>query len=285
MVKPVQSIWDRFPRRWLYGLLALLSAASVVLGTATVARASFPWELLLRGVQVIQLSSLSDRQEVELGGQINQQLVNSQVRLYRDRQINGYVQRIGQRLVPSSSRPDIPYTFQVVDDRSINAFATMGGYVYVHTGLIAAADNEAELASVIAHEIGHIAGRHAVEQMRQRAIASGVLSAAGLDEEQAVQIGVEVAVNLPNSREDEYEADTLGLENLTQAGYSPQAMVSFMQKLAQLEQQAGGRTPTFLRTHPASGDRVLALQAAIPEGATGRGLNQQAYQQRTAALR
>lgn len=234
--------------------------------------------VLPSGIQAIQLSRLSDRQEVALGGQINQQITQS-VRINRDRRLNDFVRRVGNRLVPTSARSNIPYTFQVVDDDSVNAFATMGGYVYIHTGLLRAADNEAEAASVVAHEIGHIAGRHAIKQMRQRAISQGLLSAAGLDDAAAVQIGVDLALNRPNSREDENEADSFGLTNLNAAGYAPEAMVSFMQKLQRLS--GGGRTPNFLSTHPAAGDRAETLQATIPSLPNrGRdGLNQNTYQQ------
>ncbi|MFB2771184.1 M48 family metalloprotease [Pelatocladus sp. BLCC-F211] len=124
----------------------------------------------------------------------------------------------------------------------------MGGYVYVTTGLLKAADNEAQLASVIAHEIGHIASRHAIEQMRETAIARGVATAAGLERSTAVQIGVDLALQRPNSREDEFEADRKGLRTLGRAGYAESAMIAFMQKLLQKRS-----LPTFLSTHPAHG--------------------------------
>ncbi|MFW6296835.1 MAG: M48 family metallopeptidase, partial [Halothece sp.] len=206
-------------RRWLYGLLSVITAFTISIGTPQTAQAISWLELLFRGVHIFQLSNLSAKQEVELGDQIHQQLVNNQIDLYRGDQINNYVDRIGQRLAQYSTRPNIPYKFYVVRDDSINAFATMGGNVYMNTGLIKAADNEAQLASVVAHEIAHIDERHAVEQMRQRALAQGVLSAAGLDESTAVQIGVELALQRPNSREDEIEADQRGLEMLRAAGY------------------------------------------------------------------
>ena len=101
---------------------------------------------------------------------------------------------------------DVAYTFQVVKDDSINAFATAGGYVYVTTGLLKAADNEAQLAGVLPHEIGHIAERHLIEQMQETAIARGLTSAAGLDENTAVQLGVELALLRHNSRFDEFQA-------------------------------------------------------------------------------
>ncbi|MGV2826448.1 M48 family metallopeptidase [Myxosarcina sp. GI1(2024)] len=273
----------RYRRRWLYGGLSLIITLSIVL---TDIRASYAvsWvELLIRGVQVIQLSNISDKQEVAIGKEINQQLIDSgQAKLYRDRAINNYLEQIGQRLAKTNQRPDIPYTFQVVDDENINAFATMGGFVYINTGLILAADNEAELASVVAHEIGHIVGRHAVEQMRQRAVSQGLLSAAGLDRSQAVQIGVELAVSRPNSRSDELEADRLGLENLRKANYAPAGMISFMEKLL----RQGGSVPSFLSTHPGTSERIDALQQQIDPATAqvGDGLNQGAYKREIASL-
>ncbi|MDJ0576038.1 MAG: M48 family metallopeptidase [Xenococcaceae cyanobacterium MO_234.B1] len=245
---------------------------------------AIPWiELFIRGAQIYQLSSISDKQEVELGGEINQELIKSgQAKIYRNKEITRYVNQIGQRLAKTSARPDIPYTFQVVDDKNVNAFATMGGYVYVNTGLMLKAENEAELASVIGHEIGHIAGRHAIEQMRQRAISQGVLSAAGLERSQAVQIGVELAVNRRNSREDELEADGFGLDNLQKAGYAPSAMVSFMKKLL----QQGNSIPTFLSTHPATSERIRLLQQNIDSKTAnvGNGLNSKVYRNRIRSI-
>ncbi|MBE9180567.1 M48 family metalloprotease [Oculatella sp. LEGE 06141] len=268
-------------RRWVYGLVSTLVALGLILGTPSSSQA-LPWlDLLFRGIQVIQLASMSDSQEVSLGRQINDQLLSRQFRPYRDSSINQYVDQIGQRLVPASDRPNIPYTFQVVNDNAVNAFATMGGYVYVTTGLMKTADNEAQLASVMAHEIGHIASRHAVQQMRQRAIASGVASAAGLDRSAAVNIGVELALNRPNSRQDEFEADQKGLATLTNAGYAPSAMVAFMQKLVRQ-----GSVPTFLSTHPATTDRIEALQARISSSTAnnGDGLDNTAYRNRIQPL-
>lgn len=268
-------------KQWRYGVISLLVVLSLILATPQPAQSFSFLDLLFQGVQVFQLSNLSDSEEVQLGKQINEQLVNGQVRLSQNRQLNRYVDRIGQRIVPQTDRPNLPYTFQVVEDDSINAFATMGGFVYIHTGLMAAAENEAELASVVAHEIGHITARHAVQQMRQRAIAQGLLSATGLDESNAVQIGVELAVSRPNSREDEFEADQKGLDSLTKSGYAPIGMISFMEKL----QQQGGSPPTFLSTHPAVSDRIAALKAQATNPTQGDGLNPQLYQQRTQSLK
>ena len=267
-------------KRGQYALISLLVIVGLVVGTPQVSQAFSFFDLIFRGVQVFQLSNMSDSEEVELGKQINQQLLDGEVTLYKNPQVNRYVDRIGQQLVGNSSRPNLPFTFQIVKDDSVNAFATMGGFVYLHTGLIQTADNEAELASVIGHEIAHITSRHAIEQMRDRAIAQGLLSAAGLERSDAVQIGVELAVSRPNSREDELEADDKGLQMLTASGYAPGGMVSFMKKL-----QGGSSPPTFLSTHPATGERIDRLQARMDNPEQGNGLNSQTYQQRTQSLR
>ncbi|MBN4005505.1 M48 family metalloprotease [Nostoc sp. LPT] len=246
-------------RRWFYPLISVVVALSLCLSTPLPGRTLDFLPLLLQGVQAFQLSNISPNQEVDLGKQINQELVGSQVRLYRNPEVNRYVEQVGRRLAANSDRPDLPYTFQIVEDNSINAFATLGGYVYVHTGLLKTADNEAELASVLAHEIGHIGGKHVVKQMQQKALESGLLTAAGLDRNSAVQIGVQLARDLPRSRKNEFEADQRGLRTLTRTGYAQSAMVSFMQKLL----KKGGSTPTFLSTHPGTSDRIDALRRAI----------------------
>jgi predicted Zn-dependent protease len=282
MLNPFSYLSRRYRRRLLYPLVSIVLALSLIVGTPQVSQA-LPWlNLIFQGIQVIQLSNISDRQEVQIAGQINQQLVSDQVQLYRNPQITRYVDEIGQRLAQGSKRPDIPYTFQVVKDKNINAFATMGGFVYLNTGLIAAADNEAQLASVIGHEIGHIVKRHSIQQMRQTAIARGLATAAGLDRNTLVNIGVELALQRPNSRKDEFEADQEGLYNLEQAGYAPSAMVAFMGKLL----KARGSVPTFLSTHPAASDRIAALEQAIDpaQANVGEGLNDKAYKNKIRAL-
>ncbi|BFM38513.1 M48 family metallopeptidase [Synechocystis sp. LKSZ1] len=266
-----------FPKRWLPFILASLLALGFSLGLAQLSQAQSWLDLLFQGVQVLQLSNLSSGQEVRLGQQINQQLLQQgQVRLARNQPLNRYIDQIGQRLARTSARPDLPYTFQVVNDRNINAFATMGGFVYVNSGLVAAAENEAELASVMAHEIAHISARHAVNRLRDVALSQGLMTAAGLQESTLVRLGVELAFNLPMSREAELEADSLGLRNLIQAGYAPLGMITFMQKL----QRRGSAAPEFLSTHPLTNNRILALQRAItPQQARrGEGLDPAAYQ-------
>jgi predicted Zn-dependent protease len=275
MSNPLSFFSRRSQRRWLYPLLSSLVAVSLFVGTPHPSQA-IPWaDLLLQGVQVIQLANVSDKEEIQLGKQINQQMVGREFQLYGNEGVNSYVNQVGQRLAAKSDRPNLPYKFQVVESDSVNAFATAGGFVYVTTQLLKTADNEAELASVLGHEIGHITRRHLIKQMRETAIAGSVATAAGVDRNQAVQIGVELALRRPNSRQDEYEADQAGLTTLARAGYAQSAMVSFMQKLL----KQGGSTPTFLSTHPATKSRITRLEKAIDpqRGNVGTGLDTAAY--------
>ncbi|MGF1521229.1 MAG: M48 family metallopeptidase [Leptolyngbyaceae cyanobacterium] len=272
-------------RRWLYGAIALVMATGVIAVTPKPSQADINWfDLIFRGVQYIQLSNLSDDQEVQLGQQTDQALKQQGVQIYDDNpDIVAYVNEIGQRLAETSQRSQIPYTFQIVDDDSINAFATSGGFVYINKGLMEEADTEAELAGVMAHELGHIVGRHAINQMREITLASGVAGALGVDQNTLVNIGVELALFLPHSREAEYEADELGFENMGAAGYDQAGSVTFMQKLA----DGSGSPPEFFSTHPHPENRVDRLQTMYNESAQADatdGSSAQAYQSRISGL-
>ncbi|MGD1861661.1 MAG: M48 family metallopeptidase [Leptolyngbyaceae cyanobacterium] len=243
-------------KRWMYGAIALVVASGLVVATPQPSKADLNlFELIFNGIQYIQLSNLNDSQEVDLGRQTDQALKRQGVRIYnRDPQLVNYVSAVGQRLAAVSDRNQIPYTFQVVDDDSINAFATSGGFVYINTGLLRAASTEAELAGVMAHEIGHIVGRHSVNRMREITLANGIVGALGVSQDDLVNIGVQLALFLPNSRTAEYEADDHGFVNMGRAGYDQRGFIAFMQKLE------GGRTPEFFSTHPDPSNRVDRLQ-------------------------
>ena len=270
-------LWQR---RCLYPLISVIVALSVCLSTPLPSKAIDLLPLLFQGVQIFNLSNISDRQEVNLGQQMNQQL-QQEVKISDNSELNDYINEIGKRLAANSDRPNIPYTFQVVEDSAVNAFATTGGFIYVNTGLLKAADNEAELASVLAHEMGHIEGKHLIKQIRQQAITSGVATIAGLDKNKAVGIGVQLALNLPRSRKDEFDADKRGLANITRTGYAQSAMVSFMKKL-----QGSSSVPAFLSTHPAASERVISLQRQINNQPSNQnnGLDNLAYQSKIRAF-
>lgn len=269
----------KFQHYWKFTIVSLMSLfLAVTLNPLMVSAFDLSdlFRILPSAFQIIQLSSIGDNDEVALGRQIDRQ-IQQQVRISRDPAANALVRRLGQMLVPTSDRPNIPYTFRVVDDKNLNAFATMGGFVYINTGTIAASDNAAQLASVIGHEMGHIAGRHALEQMKQTAILQGIATIAGVGDDRLVGIGVDLALRLPNSREAEFDADRRGLLNITRAGFAASAMPAFMQKLTS---SSGGGTPAFLSTHPGTSDRIAALNQTIQQNnlSTSGGLNNTEYQ-------
>ncbi len=280
MFARVASFRQWLQRRWLYSGISVLTIFTIAVGQPQIARAAEWWQILIQAapsvIQVVKLNNITDAQEASFGAETNQALLGDKVRLYRNSAVTSYVDRIGQRLARNSTRPNIKYTFQVVDDDTINAFATMGGYVYVNTGLMKAADNEAQLAGVIGHEIGHIASRHSIQHIKKAAINQGIGSVTGLDRNQIVQLGVQLAMTLPNSRNDEYEADRSGLTTMIKSGYAPTAMPEFMKKLI-----SGNSAPEFLSSHPAVSERVSNLQRMIPAAYKNRtdGLNASAYKQ------
>ena len=225
-------------------------------------------------VQYIQVSNISDEQEVEIGKQTNQQVLQ-QYQLYDSPQIQQYVSNLGQELLNSSDSRDIPFTFQVVASDEVNAFATPGGFVYVTTGLLETAENRAQLASVMAHEIAHINERHGIDGLKQAVAAQGIANTVGVDSNTLAQMAYQLAVDLPQSRSFEYEADRSGLEILQQAGYPPQAFANFLAKL-----EGGGGTPEFIRTHPTSKNRIEAISQTetASQVSTNKGQDKSEYQ-------
>ncbi|AFY62448.1 M48 family metallopeptidase [Synechococcus sp. PCC 6312] len=247
--------------RWFKRVAAVSLALSVLLHPLTAQAQSVLDRILFQGIQLLQVSNISPQQEVAIGRQINQQMLSQGMRVNNNPQLQSYINQIGQRLVAVSARKNIPYTFQVVNDRAVNAFATMGGFVYVTTGLIATADNEAELAGVIGHEMGHIEQRHVIRQMQQTLLARGLLTAAGLDRDQGVQMAAELAFRRPRSRQDELEADRVGLILLARSNYATIGLPSFLTKLAR-----NPAPPAILSTHPAARDRAIIAEQLIQSG-------------------
>ena len=269
----------RHLRRWLYAAWAIIFSLGTVFGVPPVKADLL--DIIFQSIRIIQISNLSEQEEIELGQQINQQILKD-VNVYKNANINQYVDGIGQQLALGTERSQIPYTFQVIKDDQVNAFATLGGFVYLNTGLLKTADNEAQLASVIAHEIAHIDRRHAVQRLQQAAIAEGILTVGGLEQNAAITLGVELALHRPNSRTHELEADEAGLTLLTQARYAPIAAVDFLQKLL----DEPNRTPEFFSTHPHPEARINALNERLdPATASmGKGLNGAAYRSRIGSL-
>ena len=179
-----------------------------------------------------------------------------------------YVNRIAQNLVRNSDAK-VPFTIKVIDSEEINAFAFPGGFLFVNYGVILAADNEAELASVMAHEIAHVAAHHAARQMTRAQmfnLAFIPLIFVGGGVGLAVQEAVELAIPLGTTkfaRSLEAEADYLGVEYLYKAGYDPQALISFFERVQAGEKQEPGFAAKAFSTHPQTADRIKKTQREI----------------------
>ena len=212
--------------------------------------------------------------EMALGRDLSKQ-VESMSKLVTDPVVTEYVNRIGQNLVRNSDAR-VPFTIKVLDNEEVNAFALPGGFFYVDSGLILAADNEAELAAVMAHEIAHVAARHATKNMTKSEIwnlASIPLMFVGGPAGYAIAEIASIAVPmtfLKFSRDAEREADLLGLEYDYAAGYDPQAFVQFFEKLNVDEKTKHAKLAKMFSTHPMNADRVTAAQNEIREYLPGR---------------
>jgi predicted Zn-dependent protease len=217
--------------------------------------------------------TLSVKDEKQLGHQVQRQ-VREQFTLMRDRVVVNYVRTMGEDLIKAARPSPFEFRFYVVEDESLNAFAVPGGAIYVHTGLILRTKNAAELNGVIAHEIGHVTARH-VAKFYSRGRNTGIVA-------NIVMFAIAFLTGNPNlaqggqfltdmaataylaqyKREDEEEADVLGVETLVRGGWDPNAMVSMFETL--MEESSGGmRLPQFLLSHPASAQRIKSTRALI----------------------
>ncbi|HSK78985.1 MAG TPA: M48 family metalloprotease [Thermoanaerobaculia bacterium] len=218
-----------------------------------------------------QIALISEQQEVAMGREADQQ-VGQQLGLYPDDELQRYVNQLGQKLAAASERPDLPWTFRVVDDPVVNAFAFPGGYIYVTRGLLTHLTSEAELVSVLGHEIGHVTGRHSVEQMSKAQLAqvgliAGMIVSPELAQQygQLAQAGLQLMF-LKYGRDDEREADDLGLRYMYGEGYDPREMPQVFDVLRRVsEQQGAGRVPGWMSTHPAPENRIQRINEQIAQ--------------------
>lgn len=203
-----------------------------------------------------QLSLYSEAQEIELGRSSDPQIVQ-QYGLYDDPELASYVDRIGQDLAKQSERPNLPWTFRVLDDPVVNAFALPGGYIYVTRGILGHMQSEAELAAVLGHEIGHVTARHGVNRMSKAQLANlglgvGMVLAPELARSVGglAQQGMQLLF-LKYSRDDERQADALGFRYVDGGGTNPQAFIDVFTMLAASSGGSeGARLPAYLATHP-----------------------------------
>jgi predicted Zn-dependent protease len=215
-----------------------------------------------------QVMLVSESQEIAMGKEADQEAVAT-YGLYADPKVQAYVADLGARLAAASERPNLPWSFKVVDDPAVNAFALPGGYVYVTRGIMAYLRSEAELAGVMGHEIGHVTARHSASQVSKQELAMG-----GLIVGMAVRPELQQFAGLAQQglgllflkfgRDDENQADELGLRYMTRQSYDPQEMLAVFGVLDGVTRaEGGGRMPDWLSTHPNPGNRTDHIRQEI----------------------
>jgi len=220
-----------------------------------------------------QVNFLSPADEMQMGFSEFEKM-KQQVPVSKDADANALLQRVGKRIAAVAPLPDAQWEFVVFDSKEANAFCLPGGKVGVYTGILPITKDEAGLATVIGHEVAHAVARHGGE----RITAAMGLQLLGVAVDASTQntkyhdyavagygLGSQLGLALPHSRLQESEADHLGLLYMARAGYDPEAAVAFWQRFAEFNQQQGGDTPWFLRTHPLDATRIKQLQDWMPE--------------------
>jgi predicted Zn-dependent protease len=234
-----------------------------------------------------ELMLVSESQEIQMGRQADSGVIAS-IGLYPDPSLQSYVQNLGQKLAATSERPKLPWTFRVVDDPAVNAFAIPGGFVYVTRGILTHVTNEAELATVMGHEIGHVTARHTAhelsrEQVANLGLAIGSIASSQIAKYAGVASQALGVLFLKFSRDNENQADELGVRYSSRANYDSRQMINVMQVLDKLSSQGGGRLPEWLATHPDPGNRIQHIQSVITQSKadfTGAVVNTDAYERR-----
>ena len=225
-------------------------------------------------------NTFSDDEEMAMGRKAAEE-TDKQLPILVEPLLTAYVNHLGQKVAKESRRSEIQYSFKIVNTDAVNAFSLPGGFVYVNRGLLDYVNNESELAGVLAHEIGHVVAYHSMNDVARRALVDqGIyqLQKAGLVNDQQMADMMKryggpmlLFVDRKFSREEESEADMLGLYNAIRAGYDPQGLIGF---LARLSQFIGNPSLVegLLMNHPLPGERVKALRAELQEHPAPRGL-------------
>ncbi len=274
-------------RRAFLGLSTAAAAGSLLSGCATNP---------VTGQTELMLMSESD--EIQIDRQNAPYQFSADYGITHDAQLNGYINSIGQHMAAMSHRPQMPYSFQAVNAPYINAYAFPGGSIAVTRGILTTMENEAELAAVLGHELGHVNARHTAQQMSQKVLMAGLVAgatavAADQNEDYAPMAsalgGIGAGLLLARySRNDERQADELGLRYMSQAGHNPRGMAGMMDKLRQMEQHQPGALEQMFATHPMSEERYQkALAQVNTEYApfANRPLNRDRYMDQTANVR
>jgi predicted Zn-dependent protease len=235
----------------------LIVPVALLLGACAVNPATGRRELML----------VSESQELAMGKQYDQQLV-TEMGLYDDAALATYVQQLGLQLAALSERPQLPWTFRLVDDPVVNAFAVPGGYIYITRGILAHMGSEAQLVSVLGHEIGHVTARHTARQITQQQLVGLGLAIGSIYSPTVAgiaSVGAQILF-LKFSRNDESQADELGFRYMRAARYDPREAADMFAQLARVSGSSGSRLPEWQSTHPDPENRrekALARAATI----------------------
>ncbi len=229
-----------------------------------------------------QIALISEQQEIAMGQEAAEGAI-AQYGRYPDDELQSYVSELGHQLAAASERPHLPWSFTVIDDPTVNAFALPGGQIFITRGILTHFNSEAELASVLGHEIGHVTARHSVEQMSTAQLANLGLGVAMIASEDVRPYAGMIAQGmqlmfLKFGRDDESQSDMLGLRYITRTGFDPNEMPKMFVTLHRIsELQGGGRIPAWASTHPdpenreqATYDRIAALPPEQQKGVVNR---------------
>jgi predicted Zn-dependent protease len=215
-----------------------------------------------------ELMLIPESLEIEMGKETDVS-IRQEYGIYEDEALNAYIRSVGEKMVPITHRPALPYHFAVLDTPIENAFAAPGGYIYITRGMLALMNDEAGLAAILGHELGHVNARHTARAMsRQLLMMGGVILASALSEDiQKIApfalIGLQVLF-LKYSRDDEYQADTLGVQYSRAVGYAPGQVVPLFRSFLRMEKASGGpKIPNFLSTHPLTAKRIDEIQQML----------------------
>ncbi|MCA3016539.1 MAG: M48 family metalloprotease [Myxococcaceae bacterium] len=218
--------------------------------------------------QIVAATLVSDQQETELGFQVHEELKKENTKFLENPDVGFYVGGLVQKLTPfaDKDRPGVKWQYFVIDDpKTVNAFVTPGGRIYLYTGLLLAADSEAEVVGVLGHELAHVVARHTARQLvAAKGLETVAAMALGKDPSDVAQLAAALVGKgsiLAYGRDMELEADQYGARYANAAGFDPKALASFFEKL-----RAKGEVPellTFLSTHPANTERIEKINAAI----------------------
>ncbi|MEO0408998.1 MAG: M48 family metallopeptidase [Cyanobacteria bacterium P01_A01_bin.135] len=222
-----------------------------------------------------QRVKLTPEEEIALGRQARDELIGQAGGLYPDDVLQSYIDEVGAEVVQESAASQSPYPFEfhlLRDPETVNAFALPGGQIFITAALLDRLNNEAQLAGVLGHEVGHVVARHGAEQLAKRQLGAFLVNAIVLgtsdspqDSRQAAILAqaVEQMVNLRYGRQDELESDRLGIDFMTEAGYNPQGLVELMRVLK--EASGGAAPPEFFSTHPHPDSRIDKIEDIITE--------------------